>query len=224
MDSDTGKPKKKTKQKQNGNAVNVRWIATISITSFLLSVLMSYTSKRALESVGNIIAFVILLVFISIGILFDIIGVASTVATEKRFHSMAARRVNGAKQAIWIVRNAEKVGSFCNDECCYYYAADAGWNRRALCHPVIGYYGLCVVADNWRQGHWQDIRDFPQRGHRVSHRPCAVNPAVEKINKMPQEQFRGILLEFGVKRWKSRKRRCDMVFWIGTICPRCWDH
>ena len=115
MDSDTGKPKKKTKQKQNGNAVNVRWIATISITSFLLSVLMSYTSKRALESVGNIIAFVILLVFISIGILFDIIGVASTVATEKRFHSMAARRVNGAKQAIWIVRNAEKVGSFCND-------------------------------------------------------------------------------------------------------------
>ena len=115
MDSDTGKPKKKTKQKQNGNAVNVRWIATISITSFLLFVLMSYTSKRALESVGNIIAFVILLVFISIGILFDIIGVASTVATEKRFHSMAARRVNGAKQAIWIVRNAEKVGSFCND-------------------------------------------------------------------------------------------------------------
>ena len=115
MDSDTGKPKKKTKQKQNGNAVNVRWIATISITSFLLSVLRSYTSKRALESVGHIIAFVILLVFISIGILFDIIGVASTVATEKRFHSMAARRVNGAKQAIWIVRNAEKVGSFCND-------------------------------------------------------------------------------------------------------------
>ena len=115
MDSDTGKLKKKTKQKQNGNAVNVRWIATISITSFLLSVLMSHTSKRALESVGNIIAFVILLVFISIGILFDIIGVASTVATEKRFHSMAARRVNGAKQAIWIVRNAEKVGSFCND-------------------------------------------------------------------------------------------------------------
>lgn len=115
MDSDTGKPKKKTKQKQNGNAVNVRWIATISITSFFLSVLMSYTSNRALESVGNIIAFVILLVFISIGILFDIIGVASTVATEKRFHSMAARRVNGAKQAIWIVRNAEKVGSFCND-------------------------------------------------------------------------------------------------------------
>lgn len=115
MDSDTGKPKKKTKQKQSSNPVNVRWIATISITSFILSILMSYTSKRALESVGNIIAFVILFAFIALGILFDIIGVASTVATEKRFHSMAARRVKGAKQAIWIARNAEKVGSFCND-------------------------------------------------------------------------------------------------------------
>lgn len=28
---------------------------------------------------------------------------------------MAARKVKGAKQSIWIIRNAEKVGSFCND-------------------------------------------------------------------------------------------------------------
>ena len=60
-------------------------------------------------------AFVILLAFIGFGIIFDIIGVASTASSEKRFHSMAARKVPGAKQAIWIVRNAEKVGSFCND-------------------------------------------------------------------------------------------------------------
>ena len=51
----------------------------------------------------------------SFGIIFAIIGVASTASSEKRFHSMAARKVPGAKQAIWIVRNAEKVGSFCND-------------------------------------------------------------------------------------------------------------
>ena len=28
---------------------------------------------------------------------------------------MAARKVSAAKQSIWITRNAEKVGSFCND-------------------------------------------------------------------------------------------------------------
>lgn len=117
MDSDTGKSKRKTKpkQKQTSGTVNVRWIATISITSFVLSIVMSYASNQALEHVGNIIAFVILFAFIAIGILFDIIGVGATVATEKRFHSMAARKVKGSKQAIWIVRNAEKVGSFCND-------------------------------------------------------------------------------------------------------------
>ncbi|MDY4483186.1 MAG: hypothetical protein SPE16_04385 [Butyricicoccus porcorum] len=114
MDSDSGKPKKKTKNKQSGG-VNVRWIVTISVVSFFMSVTMSYLSQRALENVGNVVAFVILLAFIGFGIIFDIIGVASTASSEKRFHSMAARKVPGAKQAIWIVRNAEKVGSFCND-------------------------------------------------------------------------------------------------------------
>ncbi|MCI6926508.1 MAG: hypothetical protein MR761_05285 [Butyricicoccus porcorum] len=95
--------------------MNVRWIVTISVVSFFMSVTMSYLSQRALENVGNIVAFVILLAFIGFGIIFDIIGVASTASSEKRFHSMAARKVPGAKQAIWIVRNAEKVGSFCND-------------------------------------------------------------------------------------------------------------
>ena len=113
MDSDSGKTKKKPKTKQNG--VNVRWIATISIVSFVLSVTLSYLSQEALEHVGNIIAFIILFAFIALGIVFDIIGVASTAASEQRFHSMGARKVSGAKQAIWIVRNAEKVGSFCND-------------------------------------------------------------------------------------------------------------
>lgn len=115
LESDSGKGKRKNKPKQNKNSVNFRWIALISITSFLISAVMSYASKQALARVGNIIAFVILFAFIGIGILFDIIGVAATVSTEKRFHSMAARKVKGAKQAIWITRNAEKVGSFCND-------------------------------------------------------------------------------------------------------------
>lgn len=111
MDGDSGKSKKNKKQ----NRVNVKWILTISVIAFIMSVAMSYASNEALAHVGNGIAFIILFAFIAVGIVFDIIGVAATAATEKRFHSMASRRVKGAKQAIWIVRNAEKVGSFCND-------------------------------------------------------------------------------------------------------------
>lgn len=113
MNNNSDKPSKA--KKKSGNLVNIRWIFTISIVSFFLSAVLSFFSERALHFVGNITAFLILLFFIFIGIFFDIIGVAATAATEKRFHSMAARKVKGAKQAIWIVRNAGKVGSFCND-------------------------------------------------------------------------------------------------------------
>ncbi|MDO5548064.1 MAG: hypothetical protein Q4F79_06200 [Eubacteriales bacterium] len=114
MDNGTEK-NEKGKKKSNPGGVNIRWIATIMAISFCLSVVMSYLSEQALNSVGNAVAFLILFLFIFLGIIFDIIGVAATAATEKRFHSMAARKVKGAKQSIWIIRNAEKVGSFCND-------------------------------------------------------------------------------------------------------------
>ena len=50
-----------------------------------------------------------------LGIIFDIIGVAVTSADEKPFHSMAARKVPGALEAIRLLRNAERVSSICND-------------------------------------------------------------------------------------------------------------
>ena len=62
-----------------------------------------------------LVAFIILLAIVLIGILFDIIGVAVTSADEKPFHSMAARKVSGAQEAIRLLRNAERVSSICND-------------------------------------------------------------------------------------------------------------
>ena len=60
-------------------------------------------------------AFLILFAIILIGILFDIIGMAVASADEKPFHSMAARNVPGAREAIDLLRNAERVSSICND-------------------------------------------------------------------------------------------------------------
>ena len=58
---------------------------------------------------------VLLLIVILVGILFDIIGVAATVAQEAPLHAKAAHQVFGAKHAVWLVRNAHQVASFCND-------------------------------------------------------------------------------------------------------------
>ena len=51
----------------------------------------------------------------ALGIEFDIIGVAVMSAEEKPFHAMAAKKVPGAAEALHLLRNAEKVSSFCND-------------------------------------------------------------------------------------------------------------
>ena len=64
---------------------------------------------------GIVSAFLILLAIILIGIIFDIIGMAVASADEKPFHSMAARKVHGAQNAIKLLRNAERVSSICND-------------------------------------------------------------------------------------------------------------
>lgn len=83
--------------------------------SFSLSVLFSYSSSAALKDTNVFVTFAVLCFFILLGVLFDIIGVAATSANLKTFNSMAARRVKGAKEGIWLIKNAEKVASFCND-------------------------------------------------------------------------------------------------------------
>ena len=94
---------------------NTKWIIAITISSFILSAVMQFVSAGILEDVGNLIAICVVLVIIFIGILFDIIGIAVTAADEVPFHAMASRKLYGAKQAIKLIRNANKVSSVCND-------------------------------------------------------------------------------------------------------------
>lgn len=93
----------------------IRWVVTIFIVTILISATISLVSEEIMAVSGMFTAFMILLAIILIGILFDIVGVAVTSADEKPFHSMAARKVPGAKEAIRLLRSAERVSSICND-------------------------------------------------------------------------------------------------------------
>ena len=93
----------------------VRWVVTIFFVTILVSGLISLASEEVMSSSGMAVAFIILLAIIFLGIVFDVVGVAVTSADEKPFHSMAARKVPGALEAIRLLRNADKVGSICND-------------------------------------------------------------------------------------------------------------
>ena len=93
----------------------IRWIVTVFLVTIVISGVISFASEEIMDGSTILLAFVILLVIVMIGILFDIIGVAVTSADERPFHSMAARKVPGAQEAIRLLRRAERVSSICND-------------------------------------------------------------------------------------------------------------
>ena len=93
----------------------IRWVISIFFITILISGTIALGSEELMAHSHIAVAFVILFFIILLGIVFDIIGVAVTSADEKPFHSMAARKVPGAHESIALLRNAEKVGSICND-------------------------------------------------------------------------------------------------------------
>ena len=93
----------------------IRWVVTIFLVTIFVSAAIMLISDEIMSKTGLVVSFIILLLIVLIGIIFDIIGVAVTSADESPFHSMAARKVPGAQEAIRLLRNAERVSSICND-------------------------------------------------------------------------------------------------------------
>lgn len=115
MHSGDTEPRSKHRSKKKKKNSNVRWIITIFFVTILISSTISFLSSSVMDEAGLVEAFIVLLVIVLLGIIFDIIGVAVMSANEKPFHSMAAKKVPGAMEALALLRNAEKVSSFCND-------------------------------------------------------------------------------------------------------------
>ncbi len=105
----------KLKSADGGKKTDYGWIIKTVLITFALSVTFSAVSSGVMEGVNIWIAAAILLCIVCIGILFDMIGTAVTTADEIPFHSMAAHRVRGARQAIALIGARDKVSNFCND-------------------------------------------------------------------------------------------------------------
>jgi len=104
--------KKNSKKK---GTVDYNWIIKIVVSSFLISVIFTLISETVIPNVGIILGSVLTLIFILLGVLFDMVGLAVATAEEAQFNSMVAKRVKGAKMALKLKKNAEKVSTFCND-------------------------------------------------------------------------------------------------------------
>ncbi len=99
----------------NRKYVDYKWIITVTSLAFFISLVFSFISEITIPNVGSFIAVLMILLFIGIGIIFDMIGIAVTVADIKTFNSMATKKVRGAKLAVKLIQNASRTSSFCND-------------------------------------------------------------------------------------------------------------
>lgn len=103
---------KSDRQEKKGNK---KWVVTITLITFLASMVLSYLTSEISHSLSWYFAILVLLLIIFIGIIFDILGMAITTADETPFHALASKKQRGARQAINLLRNAEKMSNFCND-------------------------------------------------------------------------------------------------------------
>lgn len=106
---------KKAKGKKGEGISPYHWALRVFLIAIALSAALSLLSETTLEGAGFAVALLVLFLFILLGILFDVIGVAVTAADERPFHSMAAHREKGATEALSLIHNASRVSSFCND-------------------------------------------------------------------------------------------------------------
>ncbi len=143
----------KKKERIKKEKVDIKWLITIVIVTFIISFGLSFVANSTIPNLSLIFGIIITLLFIVIGIIFDIIGVSVTSADEKVFHSMAARKVKGASTAVKLKKNADKTSSFCCDvigDICGVISGAAGTTICAILvtkyHTDLLLTGLIITA------------------------------------------------------------------------------
>lgn len=91
------------------------WIYKVFLLTFFLSIMFSAITNLIAYNTNQLVIFIILVLVIATGIIFDMIGASSFTSKEATFHAMASRKIKGAKETVNLIRNNVKISSFCND-------------------------------------------------------------------------------------------------------------
>lgn len=90
------------------------WPLKVFVLSFILAAVFSALTSYC-SDMNVVILLLIMTSVILIGILFDMIGVATLTSLEANFHAMSSKKIAGSKEAIALLRNGNIVSSVCND-------------------------------------------------------------------------------------------------------------
>lgn len=100
----------------NRSTVSKRYVFGIGATSFLLAVAFFWFSEiLALKLQNLLLSFLFLVIIILTGIAADIVGTSVAAAKEAPFHAKGAKKVPGAQESVFLIRNADRVANICND-------------------------------------------------------------------------------------------------------------
>ena len=102
----------KNKEKEHSK---ITGFVEVFIITFALSICFSYISTYGVSNLNLVSSIIILIAVIAVGIVFDIVGVAVTVAKEHEFHAKATKKVDGAKVSIKLIKNSTRVANICAD-------------------------------------------------------------------------------------------------------------
>lgn len=192
-----------------------RRVIGVGLLTFFLSVAFSAFFRLTRAVVPFWISTGVLLVVVLLGIIFDIIGTAVTAAQETPFHAMASDRVSGARTAIRLVRNADRVASFCND-----VVGD-------ICGTVSGAIGSALVIDlvlHYQVFHFEDLISIivvglvaaMTVGGKAWGKAFAIQQAnfiVLRVGKALEKGRRLLGLKENNKNKKNRKKRIRKQLW-----------
>ena len=129
-------------RKERKASSNVKWTITVLILTFFLSLFFSYIATEPISNLNLIPASIVLIAVILIGIFFDIIAVAVTVAGEDNFHAKATKKIKGAKTSIRLIRNSSRVSNFCADVIGDICGVLSGSIGALISVKIMNFYGL----------------------------------------------------------------------------------
>ena len=91
------------------------WIIKAFLMTFFIAFLFNAVTNVVIENCNNIALIVFSILFIVLGIIFDIIGTSVLTANEATFHAKSSKKIKGAKESINLIKNSNQIASICND-------------------------------------------------------------------------------------------------------------
>lgn len=92
-----------------------KWILIVFLLTFGLSIFFGFITNIISNKFGLIASIILMLLVTFLGISFDMIGASSLTSNEASFHAKSSKKIKGAKEAITLIKNNDKVSSVCND-------------------------------------------------------------------------------------------------------------